>query len=89
MASKNNAYRLIRDTVPEVGQRADDPIVAPAGILSGHRDDQPDDLLLDRRPARVATVFRAVELLGDQSAIPRQYGIGFGYTRNLAQSFAA
>jgi len=89
MASKNNAYRLIRDTVPEVGQRADDPIVAPAGILSGHRDDQPDDLLLDRRPARVATVFRAVELLGDQSAIPGEDSVGFGYPSNLAESVAA
>ena len=34
MAAKNVADRLIRDVMAEIGERADDPIVTPAAVLS-------------------------------------------------------
>jgi len=34
-------------------------------------------------------VFGAVELLGDQSSIPGQNGVGFGDASNLSERFAA
>ena len=40
MAAQNIPYSLIRHLMTEVGEGADDPIIAPAGILSRHPDHQ-------------------------------------------------
>ena len=48
--------RLLAERAPQ-GQRADDPIVSPAGILTRHSQDQFPDLGGDGRPSRTAFAF--------------------------------
>jgi hypothetical protein len=54
----------------EIGKSSHDPVVAQAGVLSGHFDDQVCDLFRKGRPPRTATMLRTVELLRDESAVP-------------------
>jgi hypothetical protein len=51
------AHRLIGDMIAEIGQRAHDPIVAPAGILPRHPNDQRLQLRLDSWSAGIAPEF--------------------------------
>jgi hypothetical protein len=49
---QNASDRLIRNVVAEVGQRAGDPIIPPAGILLGHANDEGFDRSIDPRAPR-------------------------------------
>src|SRR5437762_2865660 len=89
MTAKNVAYRLIRNNVTEIGQRSDNPIVTPAGVLSRHLDYQLHNLGLNWGPAGIRALSGAVELLGDELAVPRKDGVRFGDAGDLPQSFAA
>jgi hypothetical protein len=40
MAAQNIPYRLTRHLMTQVGEGADDPVIALAGILSRHPDHQ-------------------------------------------------
>ncbi len=78
---------LVRDVVAEVGERAGDPIVAPAFVLLGHADDQRFEFGSDTRTSWIRAMFRAVELAGDQTSIPGEDGFRFGNTGHLRQTF--
>jgi hypothetical protein len=78
-------HTLIRDGVAEIGQRTHNPVVAPAGILPRHFDDQRLQFRLDRRPPGTAAVFGAIKLLGNELAIPTQNGVRLSHAGHLRQ----
>jgi len=47
----------------------------PARVLS-RLNDQFHNLVLDCRPARIPALSGTIELLGDEPAVPREYGSG-------------
>jgi hypothetical protein len=89
MSLQNIPHGLVRDLITEIGQRAHDPVVAPTGILFGHPHYERFYFCFDARPAGVAPVFGAIELLGDKPAVPSQNGVRFSYARHLGQSLPA
>ena len=70
MSAQNIANGLIRNRVPQVGQGADDTVVAPAGVLPRNAHDQSFKLFIDRRSSRISAVVGAIELLRDQLSVP-------------------
>jgi hypothetical protein len=64
------------------------PVISPAGVLTGQANHQILDLWTGARPAGRAALLGAAEFFGHQSAIPGENGIGFGEARDLLQSFA-
>ena len=87
MAPQNVTNRLIGYLVSQIGQRPRNPIIAPAPVLPGHANDQLLDLALDPRPAWASTR-RAIELAGDQLAIPAHHGIRSGYGGDVGEGLA-
>ena len=83
------AHRLIRNNMSQIGQCSDDPVIAPAGILTSHADDELTHLTPESRPPRIGTVAGTVKLLSDESAIPGKNGVGLSHPRNSPQRFAA
>jgi hypothetical protein len=79
---------LIRNLVPQIGQRPGDPVIAPVPVLAGHANDQFLDLSLDPGPARASTR-RTIELVGDELAIPAEDGVRSGYGGDVGQNLAA
>src|ERR1035438_2280874 len=79
-------HRLIRHPMAEVGQGSYDPIVSPAGVLSGHTYDQGFGFTIDGRSARIGSALGSVELAGDQPPVPGQDRVGPGDTTHLRQS---
>src|SRR5580704_13921837 len=73
----------------EVCKRAHDAVVAPASVLARQADHQRLYFRRDARPARIATLSGAVELLRNQSPIPSQNGIRLCYGGDVLQSFAS
>src|SRR3954453_22469040 len=63
---------LIGELMAEVGQSAGNAIVTPAFVLLGHAKDQRFEFRADGRTSRVGAMLRAVELGGDQTAVPGQ-----------------
>src|SRR5258707_11133179 len=64
--------RIFATPMAEVLQRADDPVVTPAGVLPGHAHDEGFDSGVDARSAWIRPAFGSVELLGDQPSVPRR-----------------
>jgi hypothetical protein len=60
----------------EVSECAGDAVVSLARVLTGHPDNERFDFRRDRGTARIGAAFGAVELQGDQSAVPGQDGVG-------------
>jgi hypothetical protein len=89
MTPKHIAYCLIRNSVTEVGQSSDDPIVTPAWVLFCHLNHQFDDLAVNWWPTWIRALFGTVEFPGDQPAVPGKYRIRFRHTGNLFQSLTA
>lgn len=87
VALQDIANRLIRNLVPEIGQRPRDPVVAPVPVLAGHANDQLLDLPLDPRSAR-PSMRRAIELAGHELAIPAQDGVRLSYGGDVGQNLA-
>src|ERR1039457_1234949 len=79
-------HRLVRYTMTEVGQGSHDPIVSPAGVLSGHTYDQGFGFTINGRSARIGSALGSVELAGDQPPVPGQDRVGPGDTSHLCQS---
>ena len=73
----------------EIGERAGDAIVTPAFVLLSHADDQCFRFRAHAGPSRIGAVLRAVELAGDQKAIPGEDGFGFRNTSHLRQPLPA
>jgi hypothetical protein len=83
---QNVSDRLIGDLMAEIGESASDAIVTPAFDLLGHAADQRFDFRADARTSRVGAMLRAVELAGDQTAIPGEDGFRFRNTGHLRQT---
>jgi hypothetical protein len=66
VAVQDIANRLIGNRIPEIGQGAHNPVIAPVSVLARHANDQLLDLSLDPRPARDLTGLRAIEFAGDK-----------------------
>src|SRR5580700_3117558 len=69
VAVQNIANRLIGDLIPEIGQGAHNPVIAPVAVLARHANDQLLDLSLDPRSAWALMGLRAIEFAGDQLAV--------------------
>src|SRR5215468_3002017 len=70
MAFEDVANRLVTDGVPEVGQSADDPVIAPGTILLGQADNQRLQLRVDHGATRSLPLLRAIKLLGHELPMP-------------------
>jgi hypothetical protein len=73
----------------EVGQRADNAIVTPAGVLLSHADYQGFDCGIDARPTGIRAAPGSIELAGNQPPVPAEDGIWLGYTRHFDQILTA
>jgi hypothetical protein len=76
MALEDVAHRLRTDRQAQVGQGADDPVIAPGAILLGDADNQRFELLGDFGAAWRLPLLGAIKLLGDQCAVPAEDRIG-------------
>ena len=72
----------------EIGESASEAIVTPAFVLLGHAEDQRFEFKADARTSRVGAMLRAVELAGDQTAIPGVDGFRFRNTGHLRPTLA-
>ena len=77
MAFQDIAHRLVTDRVPEVGEGADNPVIAPGVILPRHADDQRFELLVDGGTPGGLTLLGTVNLLRHQFAVPGENRVGF------------
>jgi hypothetical protein len=69
--------------VAEIGQRSDDAVVSPAGVLSGEAHNERFQFGRDAGPARRSTELGAIKFAGNGPPIPGEDGIGFGDTGDL------
>ncbi len=83
------ADRLIRNLVPQIGQRPSNPVIAPIPVLTGHPKDQLLDLPLDPGPARILPGLRAIEFAGDELAIPAKDRVRPSDGGDVGQNLAA
>src|SRR2546427_8753221 len=100
MAFQDVAHRLVTDRIAQVGQGADNTVIAPGAVFLGHADHQGFEVLGNRGASRTLALRRAIELLGHQLAMPAQNGVGLDdrghflqgllaeLLANLGQSFA-
>ena len=84
---------LVGKVVIQVGERSDDPVITPAGVLSCHLDDKFDDLASNGRSAWILPVFQLVEFPSDRPPVLTQDRVRFADAgdprqRSAAQSFA-
>jgi len=78
-----------RHLMSQVGEGADNPIIAPAGILSRHSDHQSFHFCRNRRATWILPAFRAVELLDYEPSIPRQNRVRLRDAGHLPHRLAA
>src|SRR5262249_25710969 len=69
-------HRLVADRIAQVGEGADDPIVAPGTILLSHAHDQGLQLWINGGTPWGLALCRAVKLLGHQFAVPAENRVG-------------
>jgi hypothetical protein len=72
----------------EIGQRSDDAVVSPTGVLSGEAENERLHFGRDGGPAWSSAAFGPVELVGNEPAVPGEDGIGFGDTGDLLERSA-
>ena len=99
MALEDVAHRLVTDRQAEVGQGADDPVIAPGAIFLRHTHDQGLQLRVDHGAAWGLTLRGAVKLLGHKRTVPAKNRAGLDdgghflggllteFLANLGQSF--
>ena len=87
--TKNVADRLVRNVVSDVGQRSRDAVVTPAGVLASESNNCGLDLWTDSWPTGIRPMLGAVELRGNESAIPAQDGVRLGNTGHLGEGLAS
>jgi hypothetical protein len=54
LTAQNSADRLIGDVISQIGERPDNPIIAPGSIFLGHPHNQFLDFFVDWRSARTS-----------------------------------
>jgi hypothetical protein len=78
-----------RHVITQVGERTNDAIVPPAGVLVSHFHNQCFDFGPDSWAAWIAAVFGTVEFAGDQPSVPCQDRVWLGNLGYLSQRFAS
>jgi hypothetical protein len=73
--------------MPEVAHRTGHPSITPTTILPSQLEDPFFDLVARRAVLPGWPIPLAVELLGDQPAVPRKNGFGSNDLRDLSQRF--
>src|SRR5215467_7971203 len=89
MPLQNVAHRLGTDRQAQVGEGADDPVIAPGAILPGHADDQRLQLRVDPGATGSLALLGAVELLGHELPVPAENRVGLDNRRDFLQSLLA
>jgi hypothetical protein len=77
MTLEDIAHGLVTYSVSQVGQSANDPVVASGAMLPRHAHHQGLDLLVDRGAARCLALLGAVTFLGHQRAVPAEDRVRF------------
>jgi len=78
---------LALSPMTKVGQRTDDAVVAPAGVLTSHPDHKCLHLAREWRTPRVGTSSGTAKLLSNQPPVPSKNGFGFGDAGDLLEPF--
>src|SRR5947208_16317073 len=89
MPLQNVAHGLGTDRVPEVGQGAHDPVVAPGAILPRHAHHQRLQFLVNRGTPWGLALLGAVKLLGHELTVPAKNRIGLDDLRDFLESLLA
>ena len=89
MALEDATHRLITDGQTQVGQGADDPVIAPGAVFLGHAENQGFEVLINLGSSSRLALPRAITFLGDQCAVPAENRIGFDESGNLLQGLLA
>ena len=71
----------------EIGQRPRNPVIAPAGILPGHADNELLDVVVDLRSANLSARLGPIELPGHELPVPAEDRIGFCGIRDVLKRF--
>src|SRR5215813_12061185 len=80
---------LSTDRQAQVGEGADDPIVAPRAVFLGHADHQGLQLWVNGGTSWSLAPLGAVELLGHQCTVPAENRVGLDDRRHVLQSLLA
>jgi hypothetical protein len=89
MAFQDVAHGLITDGVPEIGQGADNAIIAPGTILLRHAHHQVLYFLVNRGASRTLALLGAVTLLGHELTVPAKHRVGLDDRGHLLQGLLA
>src|SRR5437879_328470 len=89
VAFEDVAHRLRTDRQAQVGQGADDAVIAPGAILLGYTHDQGLPLWVNHGATRSLTLGGAVTLLGHELTVPAKNGLGLDDRRHFLQSLLA
>jgi hypothetical protein len=73
--------------VAKIGQGAHDPVIAPAGILPSHADNQLLDVVVYLRSANLSTCLGTIELLGHQFPVPTEDRVRLCGIRHVLKRF--
>lgn len=79
---------MVADAVTKIDNGSGDSIITPRRILAGQTDDEVFQVGFGGRPAVSLPKPRAIELLGDQSAVPFEDRLGFGDGDRVRHQFA-
>jgi hypothetical protein len=89
VTAQHIADRLIGDVISQIGERPDNPVIAPGAIFLRHTDNQFFNVLVNARPARGSPRRRSIEFASDKPSVPRKNCVRRRGGRYLAEGFAA
>src|SRR5215471_17581547 len=81
--------RLVRDLMPQIGQRAHNTVISPTSVLARKTDYQFLHFRGDPRAPGIATLPRSIELPRHQLPIPTENSVRLGDLCDILQSFAS
>ena len=88
VALEDDSHRLVAHLDSQVGHCPDNPAIAPRPVLSGQAEDEFLDLGRLSRASGVSALARAVELAGDELAVPAEDDIGGDQIGDLGEGLA-
>jgi hypothetical protein len=80
---ENVSDRLVGNGIAEIRKRSDDSVVAPAGVLFRHPDNEFHDFSGKWRTAGAFALLRSIKLLGDESTVPGENRLRLGNYGNF------
>ncbi len=89
MAMQDIPDGLVGDLMAEIRQGAGNAIVSPVLIFARHPENKCLEFWSDPGTARITAVLGAVELGGNESAVPGEDGVGLSDASNFREKFAA